>query len=61
MGKPEGLDVGYFVKNTMTIVQEEIFGPVLCITPYKKSGVGREWEQYGFEEYLETKSIIGYQ
>ena len=22
---------------------------------------GREWAQYGFEEYLETKSIIGYQ
>jgi acyl-CoA reductase-like NAD-dependent aldehyde dehydrogenase len=39
---PEGLDVGYFVQPTifadvtkdMTIAQEEIFGPVLCIMPY---------------------------
>jgi acyl-CoA reductase-like NAD-dependent aldehyde dehydrogenase len=39
---PEGLAKGYFVrptvfanvKNEMTIAQEEIFGPVLCIIPY---------------------------
>ncbi len=39
---PEGLDKGYFVKptvfsnvaNSMTIAQEEIFGPVLSIIPY---------------------------
>jgi len=39
---PEGLDKGYFVRPTvfadvtkdMTIAQEEIFGPVLCIMPY---------------------------
>ncbi|MFN8041672.1 MAG: aldehyde dehydrogenase family protein [Acidimicrobiales bacterium] len=39
---PEGLDTGYFVQPTifadvtadMTIAQEEIFGPVLCILPY---------------------------
>jgi len=39
---PEGLDAGYFVQPTifadvtkdMTIAQEEIFGPVLCIMPY---------------------------
>ena len=42
-GKPEGLNQGYFVKptvfanvsNDMTIAREEIFGPVLCIIPYK--------------------------
>lgn len=42
-GKPEGLDKGYYVKptvfanvsNDMTIAREEIFGPVLCIIPYK--------------------------
>ena len=42
-GKPEGLNAGYFVKptvfadvkNDMTIAQEEIFGPVLSILPYK--------------------------
>jgi aldehyde dehydrogenase (NAD+) len=40
-GRPKGLDVGYFfeptlfadVKNTMTIAQEEIFGPVLALIP----------------------------
>ncbi|MCY4658155.1 MAG: aldehyde dehydrogenase family protein [Gammaproteobacteria bacterium] len=27
---------------------------------YKRSGNGREWGRYGFEEYLETKAILGY-
>jgi aldehyde dehydrogenase (NAD+) len=118
---PEGL-LGYFVKPTvfgdvqpaMTIAQEEIFGPVLCIIPYadeedairvanqtvyglaagvwstdferakrvarrlragqvdlngaafnpaapfggfKQSGHGREFGVFGFEEYLEIKSL----
>jgi aldehyde dehydrogenase (NAD+) len=42
-GKPEGLATGHFarptifsrVRNDMTIAQEEIFGPVLVIIPYK--------------------------
>ena len=41
--RPEGVPGGYFVKptvfgrvkNSMTIAQEEIFGPVLSIIPYK--------------------------
>jgi aldehyde dehydrogenase (NAD+) len=41
-GRPEGLDVGYYVKptvfagvtNDMTIAREEIFGPVLTILGY---------------------------
>src|SRR5882724_4325589 len=41
-GHPEGLEAGYFVKptvfvnvkNEMTIAQEEIFGPVLCVIAY---------------------------
>jgi betaine-aldehyde dehydrogenase len=41
--QPDGVPGGYFVKptvfgkvkNTMTIAQEEIFGPVLAIIPYK--------------------------
>ena len=41
--QPEGVPGGYFVKptvfgkvkNSMTIAQEEIFGPVLAIIPYK--------------------------
>lgn len=27
---------------------------------YKQSGNGREWGKYGFEDYLETKAIMGY-
>jgi len=41
-GHPDGLDAGFFVKptvfvnvkNNMTIAQEEIFGPVLCVIAY---------------------------
>jgi aldehyde dehydrogenase (NAD+) len=42
VGKPEGLETGYFVKptvladvtNQMTVAREEIFGPVLVIIDY---------------------------
>jgi aldehyde dehydrogenase (NAD+) len=42
-GRPKGLESGYFVKptvfvnvkNSMTIAQEEIFGPVLCVITYE--------------------------
>jgi len=27
---------------------------------YKKSGNGREWGEYGFQEFLECKAILGY-
>jgi len=41
-GRPDGLDGGWFVQptvfadvdNSMTIAQEEIFGPVLAVIPY---------------------------
>ncbi len=120
--QPESLPRGYFVKptvfsnvkNDMTIAQQEIFGPVLCIIPYedeedairiandskyglgggvwsadaehakrvarrirtgqvtinggafnpgapfggyKQSGRGREYGKWGFEEFLEIKSM----
>jgi aldehyde dehydrogenase (NAD+) len=120
--QPEAFPKGYFVKptvfanvkNSMTIAQEEIFGPVLCIIPYeneedairiandtvyglaggvwsgdvehakrvarriragqvdinggsfnpmapfggyKQSGHGRELGAFGFEEFLEIKSL----
>jgi aldehyde dehydrogenase (NAD+) len=43
VGRPDGLDKGYYVKptifsdvdNRMTVAREEIFGPVLCILPYQ--------------------------
>ena len=42
VGRPDGLDKGYFIKptvfsnvnNEMTIAREEIFGPVLVMMPY---------------------------
>ncbi|MCS3602047.1 acyl-CoA reductase-like NAD-dependent aldehyde dehydrogenase [Buttiauxella sp. BIGb0471] len=43
VGRPQGFDRGYYVKptvfvnvrNEMTIVQQEIFGPVLSVITYK--------------------------
>ena len=125
VGRPDGLDTGYYVKptvfanvsNDMTIAREEIFGPVLSILGYdnveqaidigndteyglaayvsagdietarkvasklragqvsinggggdltapfggyKMSGNGREWGDYAFHEFLETKAVLGY-
>ncbi len=124
LGKPDGLETGYYVKptvfshvtNDMTIAREEIFGPVLVMIGYEddddavriandtvyglsgyisgsgdraramarrirsgnvhvngagpdfnapfggygQSGNGREWGALGFDEYLETKAIMGY-
>jgi len=126
LGRPAGLNKGYYVQptifanvtNDMRIAREEIFGPVLSIigydtveqaieigndteyglaaavqsadpqkardvaarlragrvsinegggdrnTPfggYKMSGNGREWGEFGFVEFLETKAILGFQ
>jgi aldehyde dehydrogenase (NAD+) len=44
LGKPDGIDTGYYVKptvftnvrNSMGIAQEEIFGPVICIITYSE-------------------------
>ncbi|WP_204808734.1 aldehyde dehydrogenase family protein [Mycobacterium riyadhense] len=124
LGRPDGLDTGYYVRptvfadvtNDMAIAREEIFGPVLCILDYdnvdhavelandtdyglagyvsaadleaaravarriragqvainhafdlnspfggyKRSGNGREWSEFGFDEYLEVKGTVGY-
>ena len=124
LGKPEGLEIGYYVKptifsevtNDMEIAREEIFGPVLTLMSYKnfdeaieiandteyglaayvtgsdkvelmryarqlkagqihlnygsagsdapfggykQSGNGREKAEWGLEEYLEVKAIMG--
>ena len=124
VGKPDHLDVGYYVKptaftqvkNEMNIAQQEVFGPVLCLIPYeteeqaikmandsdyglsgyvsgadmdrvyqvanqlragmihingaqmdrtapfggyKHSGNGRERGPQGFDEFLETKALLG--
>jgi aldehyde dehydrogenase (NAD+) len=124
IGRPDGLDKGYFVRptvfanvtNDMTIAREEIFGPVLSILGYgsvdeavaigndteyglagyvrgenleqaravasrlragqvsingafdmaapfggyKMSGNGREWGEFGFHDFLETKAVLGF-
>ncbi len=126
IGRPPGLNRGYFVRPTvfadvtpqMRIAREEIFGPVLAILPYdsveqaveqandtvyglasyiqtkdidlarkvaarmrtgnvhinypawdagvpfggyKQSGNGREYAEYGLEDFLEIKGILGYE
>jgi len=123
LGKPKGLEQGYYVKptvfanvdNKMTIAQEEVFGPVLVLIPYKneqeaiyiandslyglsgyvaskdtkraldvaknirtgmvhinyawtdaaapfggykQSGNGREWGEFGLEEFQEIKAVM---
>jgi aldehyde dehydrogenase (NAD+) len=64
-GKPEGLEDGNFVKatiftnvnNKMKIAQEEIFGPVLSIIPYKTEAEAVEIANdspYGLAAYVSS-------
>lgn len=64
-GSPDGLEGGYFVKptvfvnvrNDMTIAQEEIFGPVLCIISYKTEDQAIRIANdtpYGLHAYVST-------
>jgi len=64
-GRPEGFDKGYFVKPTvfsdvapgMTIWSEEIFGPVLVITPFETEEEAIELANdtlYGLTNYIQT-------
>ena len=64
LGRPEGLDKGYYVKptifadvtNDMTIAREEIFGPVLAMLPYDSEeqaiAVGND-TVYGLAAYVQ--------
>jgi aldehyde dehydrogenase (NAD+) len=63
LGKPAELTRGYYVKptifanvrNDMTIAREEIFGPVLCILPYKDEDEAvriANDTQYGLSGYV---------
>jgi len=63
VGKPEGLETGYYVKptvfagvtNTMTIAREEIFGPVLAMLAYDtvETGVSVANDtEYGLAAYV---------
>ncbi|HEY6879005.1 MAG TPA: aldehyde dehydrogenase family protein, partial [Polyangiales bacterium] len=63
LGRPEGLQEGYYVKptvfadctNQMTIAREEIFGPVLVIIPYDDVDQAVEMANdtpYGLSSYV---------
>ncbi|MFN3238078.1 MAG: aldehyde dehydrogenase family protein [Pseudomonadales bacterium] len=67
-GRPDGLNVGYFVKptvfgnvsNDMTIAQEEIFGPVLSILPYETEEQAIEIANdtpYGLSGYVQSSNV----
>lgn len=65
VGRPEGMNRGFYVKptvfadvsNDMTIAQEEIFGPVLSMIPFdsEEDGIAIANDTpYGLTDYLET-------
>ena len=65
LGKPQGLEEGWFVKptifynvtNNMRVAQEEIFGPVLVIIPFENESDAVSMANdtpYGLAAYLQT-------
>jgi aldehyde dehydrogenase (NAD+) len=67
-GRPEGLTHGYYVRptifsgvrNDMVIAREEIFGPVLCILPYKNEDEAIRIANdtpYGLAAYIWSKDL----
>jgi len=68
LGRPDGLNRGYFVRptvfanvtNDMTIAREEIFGPVLSILPYDTEEEAIQQANdtpYGLSGYVQSGSI----
>ena len=68
-GRPDGLTKGYFVKptifsqvrNDMTVAREEIFGPVLCILPYRTEEQAVQIANdtpYGLAAYVWSKDNV---
>jgi aldehyde dehydrogenase (NAD+) len=66
LGRPDGLNRGYFVKptvfadvtNQMTIAREEIFGPVLSIIPFDTEEEALSIANdtpYGLTDYVQTQ------
>ncbi|MBR9829174.1 MAG: aldehyde dehydrogenase family protein [Oceanospirillales bacterium] len=66
LGKPEGMEQGYFVRptvfadvhNEMTIAREEIFGPVLAIIPFDTEEEAiriANDSPYGLTHYVQTQ------
>ncbi len=67
-GRPEGLNRGWFTRPTvfadvdpdMTIWREEIFGPVLAITPFDSEDQAIEMANdtaYGLTNYVQTQDL----
>ena len=66
LGRPDGLNRGYFVKptvfadvnNQMTIAREEVFGPVLAIMPFETEeeaiAIAND-TPYGLTNYIQTE------
>lgn len=65
LGRPDGLDVGFYVRPTvfadvtpdMEIARREIFGPVLCIAPFDTEGEAIEMAndtRFGLTNYVQT-------
>ncbi|MFT6557043.1 MAG: aldehyde dehydrogenase (NAD+) [Sneathiella sp.] len=68
LGRPEGLEKGYFVRptvfadvnNEMTIAREEIFGPVLAMIPFDTEEEAVEIANdtvYGLTNYIQTTDL----
>ncbi|OAI93911.1 aldehyde dehydrogenase family protein [Pseudomonas putida] len=68
LGRPDGLDKGYYVRPTvfgnvtphMTIAREEIFGPVLSIMPYDTLEQAIEMANdtvYGLAAYVQSRNL----
>ena len=68
LGRPEGLNRGYYVRptvfanvnNSMTIAREEIFGPVLTILPYdseEQAICEANDTPYGLSGYVQSGNI----
>ncbi|MEO1721128.1 MAG: aldehyde dehydrogenase family protein [Pseudomonadota bacterium] len=67
-GRPEGLNRGYFTRPTifadvdaeMTVWREEIFGPVLAMTPFDSEDQAIEMANdtaYGLTNYVQTQDV----
>lgn len=67
-GRPEGLNRGWFVRptifsdvsNDMRIAREEIFGPVLCVIPYRDEAHALEIANdtvYGLQAYVFSSDL----
>ena len=60
VGKPDGLETGYFadVNNQMTVARTEIFGPVLAMIPFDSEEEAIEIANdtpYGLTNYVQTQ------